>query len=110
MARFKQFHDPELSIWQAAVGEVAAKAAKGAQVQDVGAPIVADSRPDDMDEMSAEAAAYCSQVDYRHPHQPSDRGSPFDRGAAPNRRVLLADGTQNRQSQDSGEPSSRAAI
>ena len=63
MARFKQFHDPELSIWQAAVGEVAAKAATGAQVQDVGAPIVAASRPDDMDEMSAEAASYCAQVD-----------------------------------------------
>jgi 3',5'-cyclic AMP phosphodiesterase CpdA len=63
MARFKQFHDPELSIWQAAVGEVAAKAARGAQVQDVGAPVVAASRPDDMDEMSAEAASYCTQVD-----------------------------------------------
>ena len=36
MARFKQFHDPELSIWQAAVGEVEAKAAVGTQTQDVG--------------------------------------------------------------------------
>jgi len=63
MARFKQFHDPELAIWQAAVGEVAAQTAAGAQVQDVGAPRVAASRPDDMDEMSSEAAAYCAQVD-----------------------------------------------
>jgi hypothetical protein len=63
MARFKQFHDPELSIWQAAVGEVAARAAAGTQVQDVGAPQVIAGRPDDMDDMSAEAAAYCAQVD-----------------------------------------------
>ena len=63
MARFKQFHDPELSIWQAAVGEVEAEAATGTQVEDVGAPQVAISRPDDMDDMSAEAAAYCAQVD-----------------------------------------------
>ncbi len=63
MARFKQFHDPELSIWQAAVGEVEAQAAAGAQVEDVGAPTVVSGRPDDMDDMSAEAAAYCAQVD-----------------------------------------------
>ena len=37
MSRFKQFHDPELSIWQAAVGEVEAQAAAGTQVEDVGA-------------------------------------------------------------------------
>ena len=63
MARFKQFHDPELSIWQAAVGEVAAKRAAGAQVEDVGTAVVAAGRPDDMDDMSSEAAAYCTQVD-----------------------------------------------
>ncbi len=63
MARFKQFHDPELSIWQAAVGEVEAQAAAGAQVEDVGAPTVVSGRPDDMDDMSAEAAAYCAQAD-----------------------------------------------
>ena len=63
MARFKQFHDPELSIWQAAVGEVEAEAAAGTQTLDVGAPQVAISRPDEMDDMSAEAAAYCAQVD-----------------------------------------------
>ena len=63
MARFKQFHDPELSIWQAAVGEVEAQAAAGAQVEDVGAPRVVTGRPDDMDSMSSEAIAYCNQVD-----------------------------------------------
>ena len=49
MARFKQFHDPELSIWQAAVGEVEAKAAAGKQVEDVVAPQVISGRPDDLD-------------------------------------------------------------
>jgi len=63
MARFKQFHDPELSIWQAAVGEVEAKARVGAQVEDVGAARVASGRPDDLDSMSSEAIAYCAQVD-----------------------------------------------
>ena len=63
MARLKQFHDPELSIWQAAVGEVEAQAAAGTQVEDVGAPQAIVGRPDDMDDMSAEAAAYCAQVD-----------------------------------------------
>ena len=46
MARFKQFHDPELSIWQSAVGEVAAQSAVGVQTQDVGAPVVVSGRPD----------------------------------------------------------------
>jgi hypothetical protein len=63
MARFTQFHDPELSIWQAAVGEVEAQAAAGGQVEDVGAPRVAAGRPDDMSSMAAEASAYCRQVD-----------------------------------------------
>ena len=63
MARFKQFHDPELSIWQAAVGEVEAKRHTGTQVQDVGAPVVVTGRPDDLDDMSSEAIAYCNQVD-----------------------------------------------
>lgn len=63
MARFKQFHDPELSIWQAAVGEVEAQGPTGAQVEDVGAPVVVTGRPNDMDDMSSEAASYCAQVD-----------------------------------------------
>ena len=63
MARFTQFHDPELSIWQAAVGEVEAQAAAGGQGEDVGAPRVAAGRPDDMSSMAAEASAYCRQVD-----------------------------------------------
>lgn len=63
MARFKQFHDPELSIWQAAVGEVSAQAAAGAQVEDVGAAPAAAGRPDDLDPMSSEAISYATQVD-----------------------------------------------
>lgn len=62
MAPFKQFHDPELSIWQAAVGEVEARRPASAQIQDVGALPVATGRPDDLDEMSSEAIAYCLQV------------------------------------------------
>jgi Calcineurin-like phosphoesterase len=63
MARFKQFHDPELSIWQSAVEEVAAKAPRGAQVEDVGAAQAVSGRPDEPDPMSSEAIAYCNQVD-----------------------------------------------
>jgi hypothetical protein len=63
MARFKQFHDPELSIWQAAVGEVEAKAAAGTQTQDVGGLQVIAGRPDDLGSMSSEAIAYSTQVD-----------------------------------------------
>jgi hypothetical protein len=62
MARFKQFHDPELSIWQAAVDEVASQAARGGQVEDIGAAPVRAGRPDEPDPMSAEAIAYCSQM------------------------------------------------
>jgi Calcineurin-like phosphoesterase len=63
MARFKQFHDPELSIWQSAVGEVAARAAVGRRVEDVGAPRVVTSRPEDLDPMSSEAISYAVQVE-----------------------------------------------
>jgi hypothetical protein len=63
MGRLKQFHDPELSIWQAAVGEVAARAAAGRQVEDVGAARAVAGRPENMDVMSSEAGAYCMQVD-----------------------------------------------
>jgi len=63
MARFKQFHDPELSIWQSAVEEVAAKASRGAQVEDLGAAPAVPGRPDEPDPMSAEAIAYGNQVD-----------------------------------------------
>lgn len=62
MGRFKQFHDPELSIWQSAVGEVEARRAAGAQTQDVGAPRVISGRPDTQDPMTAEAMAYCNQA------------------------------------------------
>ena len=62
MARFKQFHDPELSIWQAAVDEVASQAAHGGQAEDIGAAPPTTGRPEDLDSMSSEAIAYCNQV------------------------------------------------
>jgi len=60
--RFKQFHDPELSIWQSVVDEVAAQRTAGAQVQDVGGARAVTGRPDVPDPMSAEAIAYANQV------------------------------------------------
>ena len=110
MARFKQFHDPELSIWQAAVGEVEAKAATGAQAQDVGAPGGQPSRPDDMDDMSSEATAYCTQVDTGTPITQATAVHPATEGLLQTAGFLLADGTQNRQGEDSGQRSRRAAI
>ena len=80
MAQFKQFHDPELSIWQAAVGEVAAMRAAGAQVEDVGAARVVTGRPDDMDDMSSEAVAYCTQVDTGTPITQATAVHPFTEG------------------------------
>ena len=80
MARFKQFHDPELSIWQAAVGEVEAKAARGTQTQDVGAPVVISGRPDDLDDMSSEAIAYCNQVDTGTPVTQATAAHPATEG------------------------------
>lgn len=62
MARFMQFHHPELSIWQAAVGEVEARRPAGAQAQDVGTEPAMAGRPDDFGAMSAEALSYCLQV------------------------------------------------
>ncbi|MDR3674120.1 MAG: metallophosphoesterase [Acidobacteriota bacterium] len=80
MARFKQFHDPELSIWQAAVGEVEAQRSVGAQTLDVGAPIVVTGRPDDLDDMSSEAIAYCNQVDTGTPIAQATAGHPATEG------------------------------
>ncbi len=80
MARFKQFHDPELSIWQAAVGEVEAKAAVAAQTEDVGAPHVISGRPDDLDTMSSEAIAYCQHVDQGTPIMDTAAGQPATEG------------------------------
>jgi hypothetical protein len=80
MARFKQFHDPELSIWQAAVGEVEAKAARGTQTEDLGAPVVISGRPDDLDDMSSEAIAYCTQVDTGTPVTQATAAHPATEG------------------------------
>jgi hypothetical protein len=82
MARFQQFHDPELSIWQAAVGEVEAKAAAGTQVEDVGAPRVIAGRPDDLDSMSSEAISYCAQVDTGTPVSAATAVHPATEGLA----------------------------
>ena len=82
MARFKQFHDPELSIWQAAVGEVAAKAAAGTQVEDVGASRAATGRPDDLDPMSSEAISYGTQVDTGAPITAATGVHPVTEGLA----------------------------
>ena len=80
MAHFKQFHDPELSIWQAAVGEVEARRRKGTQVQDVGAPVAVTGRPDDLDDMSSEAIAYCNQVDSGTPITQATAAHPATEG------------------------------
>jgi len=82
MARFKQFHDPELSIWQAAVGEVAAKAAVGAQAEDVAAARAATGRPDDLDPMSSEAISYATQVDSGLPITGATAEHPVTEGLA----------------------------
>jgi len=82
MSRFKQFHDPELSIWQAAVGEVEAQAAAGAQVEDVGAAQVTAGRPEDLDSMSSEAIAYCTQVDTGAPVSAATAEHPATEGLA----------------------------
>jgi Calcineurin-like phosphoesterase len=63
MARFKQFHDPELSIWQSAVEEVEARQSAGAQTEDVGAAPVVTGRSDVPNPMIAEATAYGDAVD-----------------------------------------------
>ena len=80
MARFKQFHDPELSIWQAAVGEVEAKAAQALQTQDAGAAAVISGRPDDLDTMSSEAIAYCQHVEQGTPMVETAAGQPSTEG------------------------------
>lgn len=80
MARFKQFHDPELSIWQSAVGEVEAKSAVGLQTQDAGATAVISGRPDDLDTMSSEAIAYCQHVDQGIPMAQTAAGQPSTEG------------------------------
>jgi hypothetical protein len=80
MARFKQFHDPELSIWQAAVGEVEAKRPKGRQVQDVAGAKAATGRPEDLDSMSSEAIAYCAQVDSGAPITAATAAHPATEG------------------------------
>jgi hypothetical protein len=63
MAIPKQFRDPELSIWQSAVEEVAATKAAGGQTEDVAAAGAVSGRPDELDPMMAEATAYCRAVD-----------------------------------------------
>ena len=63
MARPKQFHDPQLSIWQSAVEEVATRRATGGQTQDVAPAGVVSGRADQLDPMVAEATAYCRAVD-----------------------------------------------
>jgi calcineurin-like phosphoesterase family protein len=63
MARMRQFHNPELSIWQSAVEEVAAKRATATRTEAVGAAAVVSGRPDTPDPMTAEATAYCHAVD-----------------------------------------------
>lgn len=82
MARFKQFHDPELSIWQAAIGEVEAQAAAGTQVEDVGAPSVVSGRPDELGSMSSEAISYCAQVDAGVPVADATAAHPATEGLA----------------------------
>jgi hypothetical protein len=80
MGRLKQFHDPELSIWQAAVGEAEATRAAGGQTQDVGKAVITAGRPDDLDSMSAEAAAYCAQVDAGTPITAATAAHPSTEG------------------------------
>jgi len=82
MARFKQFHDPELSIWQSAVDEVEAKAGATTQVEDVGAPQAVSGRPDDLDAMSSEAISYCTQVDTGTPISAATAFHPATEGLA----------------------------
>jgi len=82
MARFKQFHDPELSIWQSAVDEVEAKAATGTQVEDVGAEQAISGRPDDLAAMSSEAISYCTQVDTGTPITAATAEHPATQGLA----------------------------
>jgi hypothetical protein len=60
MPRFKQFRDPELSIWQSAVEEV--QAPRAAEAEEVGAAPVTAGRPDELDPISSEAVTYCNQV------------------------------------------------
>jgi len=82
MARFKQFHDPELSIWQSAVDEVEAKAAAGTQVEDLGATQAVSSRPEDLGTMSSEAISYCTQVDTGTPISAATAEQPATEGLA----------------------------
>ena len=80
MARFKQFHDPELSIWQAAVGEVEAKAAQALQTQAAGAVAVISGRPDDLGTMSSEAIAYAQHAEQGTPMVETAAGQPSTEG------------------------------
>jgi hypothetical protein len=64
MANLKQFHDPQLSLWQSAVDEVAAKRGGAGQAQGVGMSIGAalGARPDISDPMVLDAAQYCGAI------------------------------------------------
>ena len=110
MAPFKQFHDPELSIWQAAVGEVEARRPASAQIQDVGALPVATGRPDDLDEMSSEAIAYCLQVNNGTPVIEATAVHPATEGLRANRWFLLAHSVEDRQVEDFGQFGGYAAV
>ncbi len=63
MARMKQFHDPELSIWQSAMDETIARQAAGANIQALGGPPVIGERPDLSDPRMREATAHCEAID-----------------------------------------------
>ncbi|HUI42723.1 MAG TPA: metallophosphoesterase [Terriglobia bacterium] len=82
MGRYKQFHDPELSIWQSAVDEAAAKRAAGAQTEAVGGPVAVTGRPDTPDPMSAEAIAYGNQKTSGLPMQAATAVHPATEGLA----------------------------
>ena len=82
MARFKQFRDPELSIWQAAVEEVAALSAAGTRVEDLGGPPAVTGRPDAPDPMTTEATSYASQVQSGAPLSEATAVHPATEGLA----------------------------
>jgi 3',5'-cyclic AMP phosphodiesterase CpdA len=82
MGRLKQFHDPELSIWQSAVDEVAAKRAAAVQTETVGGAAQITGRPDILGPMSAEAIAYGNQITSGPPSQAATAVQPATEGLA----------------------------
>ena len=91
MGRFKQFHDPELSIWQSAVDEVAAQRAAGRQAEALGGVLDITGRADMPDPMSAEAIAYGNQMTVGLPMPAATAVQPATEGLAQTARILLLD-------------------